>query len=351
MLDLDDGGGFPVTYLSNDPSEIVIDVHDEPPTFGWQVTADGHFRWHGTNAPNNAGLVSLFGEGNRLLTNGYLSVADAVGGAAVDSVSHEAPGSGFYAARFGWVDYSGSPTTRYGLTVLPDQDAGSFVGINSDPPTVPLDVSSDNATLPLPVARFGSAFGAADYALSVLPLAPNDAILMSGADFDGTNYIARATTATMFRQLGGASYFYGDVGLTSGNTFAPTARMSLAANGNLAAAGTNSIFGAGVSNVSFPYARVGDQGDANNVYLIGDGAMSDVGVVVQAKGVGIVRLVSRIAIGNAVGVGNTQTNVLAMSDIPAAIPGNPSSGGFLYVSGGSLRFRGPAGTVTVLALP
>lgn len=64
-------------------------------------------------------------------------------------------------------------------------------------------------------------------------LASDAVTLSAGAAYDGAAWRAKTAGATLLDQVAGTYVFYGDTGLTPGNTFSPTARMSLSAAGVL----------------------------------------------------------------------------------------------------------------------
>lgn len=67
---------------------------------------------------------------------------------------------------------------------------------------------------------------------------PNNNLMISGGYFNGTSGVATATTAASYQHSTGSHYWYGDSGLTIGNTYTSTARMILENGGNLLVGGT-----------------------------------------------------------------------------------------------------------------
>lgn len=61
----------------------------------------------------------------------------------------------------------------------------------------------------------------------------SESIISGGMEYDGTSWYARHTSAGAYQTVTGAHYWYGDTGLTDGNTFTPTQIMSLSAAGIL----------------------------------------------------------------------------------------------------------------------
>lgn len=113
---------------------------------------------------------------------------------------------------------------------------------------------------------------------------------------------------------------------------------------------------------STPYVRVGNLGDSVSAYAAVAGAGSDYSMVLRSKGNGAVQFQTDsgtamgsfipnqgLKVGGAINMGNAQAGVLGLSDIPGALSGSPTSGGYLYVDAGALKFRGSGGTTTTLA--
>ena len=61
----------------------------------------------------------------------------------------------------------------------------------------------------------------------------DDAYYLGGMSFDGSQWVAKSTTAAGLAQAGGAFVFYSNTGLTAGNAFTPTERARLDVTGNL----------------------------------------------------------------------------------------------------------------------
>ena len=112
-------------------------------------------------------------------------------------------------------------------------DASGNLGIGTASPGYILDVQKSNRV----AARFGPATGGA----VILSTNASQNIAGGGWDFDGTNFVARSTTASFINQDGGTFGFYADSGLTSGNTFTPTNRVTIGSTGSILAVSTGAI--------------------------------------------------------------------------------------------------------------
>lgn len=101
---------------------------------------------------------------------------------------------------------------------------GAKVGVINNTPLYPIDVQDANTQL-----RFGA--GAVDSGGFLISTAANQAVMAGGAMYNGTNWIAKATGATSIHATGGSFSIFNDTGLTAGNSFTPTSRFSVDANG------------------------------------------------------------------------------------------------------------------------
>lgn len=87
-----------------------------------------------------------------------------------------------------------------------------------------------NGSSILPQANFGTGSG---NGLFINILAPTQTFFGGGMAFETSAWIARGgTTASGYHLNAGAHVWYGDTGLTNGNSFTPTARMTLTTGGN-----------------------------------------------------------------------------------------------------------------------
>lgn len=118
-------------------------------------------------------------------------------------------------------------------------------------------------------------------------------------------------------------------------------------------------FGTGVSG-SGAMLEAGDLGDGGNVYLVGKGSATDVGVVARAKGAGVFQI--ETANGSTVlgrfdangnfrlfGMGASGSGgVIAIPDATAP-SANPTGGTYLFSESGVLKARSPSGVITSLS--
>lgn len=227
------------------------------------------------------------------------------------------------------------------------------------------------------VANTSSAFyalrsGSGGMPMSITPNGAADVFHGSGMDYVSGNATARNAKATVFRQIDDSFFWYLDAGLTSGNTYSPTAVMALLRSGTSGLLQVEGELQVGDPFVTTnAYWSFGSFGDPNSVYATAKGTQVNVAINLGAKGTGGLFLTSNgqlvvqdsggnrwfnvntalgwASIGKAIVMSTAQPGVLGLSDIPAAITTTPTSGGYLYVSAGALKYKGAAGTVTNLA--
>ena len=126
----------------------------------------------------------------------------------------------------GSVDSAGSLALKTnGTTTAVTIDASQNVGIGTVSPTAKLDTSNSNGRN----ARIG---GMQISGTTTTADAGNN-FVSSGAYWNGTNYTATATTSVITQYGNGALNFYTDSGLTAGNTFTASSRMTLDSSGNV----------------------------------------------------------------------------------------------------------------------
>src|SRR3990167_4856422 len=123
---------------------------------------------------------------------------------------------------------SGTGTTNYiarwasgtvlGTGVM--YDTGSNIGVNNTSPNYRLDVVASASQI-----RFGT--GATDDGGFLFSVSAGTALLAAGASHNGTDYVAKRTTATVVFLSGSSLFVQNDTGLIVGNTFTPTVRLSI----------------------------------------------------------------------------------------------------------------------------
>jgi hypothetical protein len=135
-------------------------------------------------------------------------------------------------------------------------DSSGNVGIGTASPTQKLDVVASNSQI-----HFGAATTGGGYLMSTV----NGQFRISGgAVFDGSNWIAKDTTAGIIGVDGDANIkFFTNTSLTSGNSFTPTERMRILSTGNILslAGGSTTATGTGIA---FP-ATQSASSDANTL--------------------------------------------------------------------------------------
>jgi hypothetical protein len=97
-----------------------------------------------------------------------------------------------------------------------------------------MDLSTSSSGTQL---RFGS--NTLDEGGYLVSTAANQAILSAGASYNGSNWVAKSTSASAISQASGATTIYGDASLTVGNTFTPTARWVFGVTGSSNATATS----------------------------------------------------------------------------------------------------------------
>jgi hypothetical protein len=139
-------------------------------------------------------------------------------------------------------------------------DSSGNVGIGTSSPTQRLDVVAANSQI-----HFGAATTGGGYLMST---ADGQFRISGGAVYNGSNWIAKATTASIIGDdATGDIKFFTNTSLTSGNSFTPSERMRIDSSGNVFVGGTNNldsnkfnIIGAKTLNAGIPQAQlaVGD---------------------------------------------------------------------------------------------
>jgi len=140
---------------------------------------------------------------------------------------------------------------------------GSSLGIGVSPTKI-LDVAGAGGTsYQVAVMRLSSSSVGG---ISFATVADNDAQIGAGMEWNGTAWVARDTSAQMMRMINGGYNWYADTGLTSGNTFTPTSRMTLSTTGltvlgnmQISAADPELVFNETSPAVIWRYKISGDQ--------------------------------------------------------------------------------------------
>jgi hypothetical protein len=105
----------------------------------------------------------------------------------------------------------------------------SLVGIGTAAPAYLFDARTASSAANLHVGA-----NSADSGLYLVSNGGSVAYMAGGAAFNGVNWVAKSTEATLFGGYNGNTRIFGDTGLTAGNTFTPTERFTiLGANGNI----------------------------------------------------------------------------------------------------------------------
>lgn len=101
------------------------------------------------------------------------------------------------------------------------------VGIGNTAPRYPLDIAGSTSSQ----VRIGS--GTTDDGGFLLGSGTNGLYVMGGLIFNGAAFVAKSTSASMFVVVSGETRWYGNTGLTAGNTYGPTELMRLTFTGRL----------------------------------------------------------------------------------------------------------------------
>lgn len=141
--------------------------------------------------------------------------------------SGTATGTGSSAITFSTATAGTTGTTDRTVSEKMRITGAGDVGIGTNSPSYRLDVQTPTVVTQ---ARFSAtSTGGA----TILSGGGSQGIWAGGVDYNGTNFIARATTSSQMRTDSGLITFFTDSSLTSGNAFTPTERMRIESNGNV----------------------------------------------------------------------------------------------------------------------
>lgn len=131
------------------------------------------------------------------------------------------------------------------------------LGLGTNSPGYQLDIR--NATSGSQVHIRSNA--TTDDGMYLLSEASDEGMIIAGASFNGTNWVAKSTQASFFILNQGRIQFYGNTGLTAGNTFTPTIRAEItptgafqlsASSASVSASGTGAIrFNTGTNHLEY----------------------------------------------------------------------------------------------------
>jgi hypothetical protein len=108
-------------------------------------------------------------------------------------------------------------------------DASGNTGIGTASPNYKLDVASSTTQI-----RFGTS--AVDSGGFLTSTGTTNSSISGGASYNGTNWIAKDTSASIIQNNTGNISFYQNTGLTGGNSFTPTEKMRVDSSGVVAIA-------------------------------------------------------------------------------------------------------------------
>ena len=204
----------------------------------WNYTETGELFWDdtnkwlaiGTSTPNPHSPGKLFAINN----DSGRSIIELTDGTTGDKGVFQQVGSKTFIGSLGdvSVDYASGKDLILivgdavsGATIL---GANGYVGFGVDAPLYNLDV---RATTTASQIHFSSDdVDSGGYLSSV---ASNNAILSGGGSYNGSNWFAKDTTASLISFVNGGTKIYGDAGLTAGNTFTPTELFTVTSAGDV----------------------------------------------------------------------------------------------------------------------
>lgn len=230
------------------------------------------------------------------------------------------------------------------------ESGGLSLGVGSAP-VANLDVRTQSAKTPA-LRLGGPVVNGHEWAYTVVPTGPGSAMHMTGAVRNGDVYTARAAAVGIYEQNDNTNSWYADSGLTPGSPYTPTLRMRLGALGELFTkelwVGEAAAWGymgmrqrASTTTALEIINSAGANAAPYIVFARSDGGFDEAARIDVARG--------SMRLGSSIVMDYSQRGVLGLSDIGAAFVGNAINGGFLYSDAGRLHWRGPAGTVTMLA--
>lgn len=112
--------------------------------------------------------------------------------------------------------------------------------------------------------HFGTSTGLTSGGGYLSGISAGQAVFSSGGYYTGSAWMAENTSAAQVNINGGTIYFYGQTGLTAGNTFTPT-QLALLSPGGFTLAGALTVNGTGASSIA------GALNTTGNITLLGSG--------------------------------------------------------------------------------
>ena len=196
------------------------------------------------------------------------------------------------------------------------------------------------------------------YGLPVLELPSGGTIVSAGTSqnlganwyYSGGSFLYKTTAAaTYFQQASGAFKWYTAPSGTAGNAISFSQVMTLDASGNLGVGTTSPATRLEVNALSEgEYFRAGGGTISARSLQFSNFTVSGLAGVGHQINVPNAGGVLTFATGSTERVRIDSSGNLLIQNTGAA-PGTPGSGGYLYVEGGALKFRGSSGTVTTIA--
>lgn len=209
------------------------------------------------------------------------------------------------------------------------------VGVGVASPLYQLDVRTPGAT----ASQVHIASTNTDAGAYLCSSTDNQAILFAGASYNGSAYVAKATSASaLYQNLGNFSW-YADSGLTVGSTYSPTARMTITAAGNLGLGTPSPSFRLDVQGGRSSFSAASEQYAISARYVstggpvyfgASDGTATPSAVICNAGGAAIMTLTNA----GGVGIGMVPAHYLQLVADDAM---KPTTNTWLIASGAKVK--------------
>jgi hypothetical protein len=140
-------------------------------------------------------------------------------------------------------------------------ESAGRVGIGTTTPLYTLDVTSPAN------AQFHLSSGGLDSGAYLISTVPQDLALSGGASYNGSNWVAKASTPGIISVNGGI-HFFADTGLTVGNTYTPSSRMTISSAGSVGIGTTAPLYTLDVTSPANAQIHLDSGGLDSGAYLL-----------------------------------------------------------------------------------